>query len=179
MPKMFITVTLILDALRNERDGSFGGKPKFEEAPRFLDWQEGYLIQHKNDRSSTWKVAAISTGAMKYDATVTLTNVDDPEETRTLRGATIQNGYQFLSRSDVPPSPEEVKKMTKPMTIAVRSIKTFSPRKQGRPGTRIVLEGGASYACVEDHDTILGMINGPDFTSAAPLHRQLEQVEAE
>lgn len=160
----FITVSLILDALKNER-GSNAAPSRAEEASRFLDWKEGFLIKHKNDRATTWKIASVDNadddGTLNYKCQVHLANVDDPEETRSLRGATVQQAYEFVSRGDVPMAPEEVKKTTKPMTIAVDTIRSFAPRTKGRPGSRIVLKDGASYVAVEDHDTILQRIGKP------------------
>lgn len=165
--RMFITVSLILDALKNEK-GSGGAR--LEEVPKFREWKEGFHIQHKNDRSITFKIDKIADaqdGTAGYGSTITLVNVDDPEETRSLRGATIQTSYQFLSRGSVAMEPDEVKKTIKPMTIAVDTIRTFAPRTKGRPGSRIVLKDGTSYPCVEDHDTLLAQLGRLEDSTAA------------
>jgi hypothetical protein len=167
--KPFITVSLILDALKNERTSGSSSGPRLEDQPKFREWKEGFTVQHKNDRSSTFRITKIKDpqdGTAGYGSTITLTNVDDTDETRTLRGATVQTSYQFLSRGDVPLAAEEVKKTLKPMTIAVDTIRSFAPRTKGRPGSRIVLKDGASYPCAEDHDTLLAAIGSMEPVAA-------------
>lgn len=153
MTNQFITVSLILDALKNER-GPTGGS-RIEEAKKFLEWEEGFHVAPKNDRSAVHKIKRISplTAGMTYQAQVTLESLEDPEESRSLRGATLQSGWVFVSRGDSS-APEMLKKTTKPMTIATDTIRTFSPRTRSRPGSRIVLKDGTSYPVVEDHDEI-------------------------
>lgn len=163
----FITVSLILDALKNERGSNSASGARMEAAPTFREWKTGFIVKHKNDSSISYKIEQISDGETTgYQSQVELVNVDDDTDKRTLRGGTLQSSYVFVGRGDVPMAPEEVKKTTKPMTIAVSSIKTFSPRTKGRPGSRIVLDSGVSYPCVEDHDTILARITPPAVPAA-------------
>jgi hypothetical protein len=154
MTKQFITVSLILDALRNERASNTN---RMEAHPRFLDWEVGFLVKPKNN-SATFQITSTGSGGARltYQSQVSLVNIEDPEETRSLRGSTLQTGYEFVSRGDV--TDPTAKKTTKPMTIATDTIRTFSPRKHSAPGSRIVLKDGTSYAVVEDHDELLARI---------------------
>ena len=172
MPTPFITVSLILAALKNER----GTTARLQESVRFLDWKEGCIIKSKG-LNTAWRIEKIETvlsepvlsesptTGMTYQSRVTLQSTDDPEESRVLRGATLQQGYEFVATGV---AEEDTKKDLKPMTIAVDCIRTFAPRKQGMPGSRIVLKDGTSYAVVEDHDELLSRINGP--LAAAARH---------
>lgn len=163
MTKQFITVSLILDQLKNEKVSS---ATRLEDLPKFLEWQTGYIVKHKNDSAALYTITGIDGAG--YSGTFNLAKTDDPEDTRTLRGGTLQSGYVFVSRGDVS-DPEQVKKTTKPMTISTDMIRTFAPRTKGRPGTRIVLKDGVSYPCAESHDVILGMIE-PATTVPELLH---------
>lgn len=162
MTKQFITVSLILDQLKNEKVSS---GTRLEDMPKFLEWQVGYIVKPKND-TTTYSIMEIDGAG--YGGTFHLAKTDDPEDKRSLRGPTLQSGYVFVSRGDVA-DPEQIKKTTKPMTISTDTIRTFSPRTKGRPGTRIVLKDGVSYPCAESHDVILGLIE-PATTVPELLH---------
>jgi len=155
----FITVSLILDALKKERERG-SSSPRMETNPTFREWKVGFVVAHRNDRDTTYKIKSISDGETTgYQSTVELVGADDDTEKRTLRGGTLQSSYVFISRGDVPMDAQEVAKTVKPFTIAVDAIRSFSPRSKNRPGTLIVAKDGGKYPCVEDHDTVLGLVS--------------------
>lgn len=54
----------------------------------------------------------------------------------------------------------------KPLTLEVDAIRTFYPRKGGKPGTRIVMkQGGVAYIVANDHDEIAHAV---DAVNLAP-----------
>lgn len=46
-----------------------------------------------------------------------------------------------------------------PLTLQVEQIRSFYPRKNAAPGTRIVLKSGTAYIVKQTHDEVLAEIN--------------------
>jgi len=152
--RAFITVSVILDALKTNRNRT--ASPRMEDAPKFLEWTVGFIVKHKNG-SETYKIVVIE--GEGYQGKYWLAGTEDPEDKRSLRGGTLQSSYVFVSRGNVE-DPELRAKTTQPMTVATDCIKTFAPRKENRPGSRLVLKDRVSYAVLESHEDIRAMI-GP------------------
>lgn len=160
MIKNFITISLILDALKKENRGSgSASSPRMEEAPTFRAWQPGFVVAHKNDRATTYAIKSISDGnTCGYQSTIELVGVDDDTEKRSLRGGTLQSSYVFISRGTVPVTAEEATKTIRPMTIAIDTIRSIGPRTKNRPGTSVVLKDGGKYPCAEGYDDVMAML---------------------
>lgn len=46
-----------------------------------------------------------------------------------------------------------------PLTLQVEQIRSFYPRKNAAPGTRVVLKSGTAYIVKQTHDEVLAEIN--------------------
>jgi len=172
MPK-FIVLSMFLD-----QEG--GGKSKATQSSKvvtnvpFLQWKEGYQVAPKNNREAVFTIKRITSQggpAMAYQSQVDLVN-EPGEEERTLRGSTLQSGYVFIGHGSM--VEDERKDTTKPIGVNTDKIRNFYPRKDGRPGCRIMLDAGVNYAVANGFDDVLRWVNAPDYeitsdTDSGPL----------
>lgn len=161
MPK-FIVLAMFLD-----QEG--GGKSKATQSTKvtanvpFLQWKEGYQVAPKNNREAVFTIKRITSTAgpaMTYQSVVDLTN-EPGEEERTLRGSTLQSGYVFIGHGSV--VEDERKDTTKPIGVNTDKIRNFYPRKDGRPGCRIMLDAAVNYAVADTFEDVLAKVNAPDY----------------
>jgi hypothetical protein len=122
-------------------------RPPPRMAPPFLEWKVGYVVA--SGRGDRWLITDIDTGNMGYGSTVSLESVVFSDETRTLRGATLQQGYTYDSGDSAKVEPE-----WRTMTMAVEAIRNFYPRREGRPGTRIMTTSGVAYVVADEYDDV-------------------------
>lgn len=128
-------------------------KPIAKMAPPFLEWQVGYTVRSKLS-GQKWVITDIDTGAMKYESTVTVRSRDG-DETRTFRGATLQTGYAYDSGDASKPEAGP----WLPISINPEAVRNFYPRKNGQPGTRILMTDGTAYVVANEYEEVAGRLS--------------------
>ena len=154
MPK-FISLTMFIDQEGSKKTSS----PKMAQAAPFLEWKEGYRIASKNSRDTVFTIKSIANPdnpVMSYKASVEIQD-DTGDDLRVLRGSTLQSGYVFIDHGSV--QDDALKATAKSIGINADKIRNFYPRRDGRPGCRVILDGGVSYAVAEDFDRILALLD--------------------
>lgn len=160
----FVTLSMILDTRMEPGMDEHSGA---DELP-FLSWKVGHKVQSNGSDQRVWKIAgiftagSIATDSMSYSHKVQLQVDGDPAEEKFVGGATLQQGYHIVQQGEddgvnevvVPAIP------TKPITISVDQVRNFYPRKNDKPGTRVVLKSGTAYVVLEDHAAVLTAIEG-------------------
>lgn len=136
--------------VQNERRD---GKAVMESAPGFLAWQVGYKVKKKTGGMDAWTIKSISGGGMSYDAVIELSS-EEGEEVKTLKGATLQSGYTFLSGTEE----DEQKRTTHAITVNVAGIARFEARTRGRPGSRVHFLDKVVNVVAEDYATLKAKI---------------------
>lgn len=143
-------VTLQMFKNQNSRKSNSYSGAKMESSVPFLQWKPGYVVRSKGGENFTIKEINSSDGAMRYqDCSVLLVNIAG--ETRLLKGATLQTGYEFVSKGDVKDEPEGNGHAPKAkrddcveMDMNVAGIREFYPRKNG-DGTRLLMTDKTAY----------------------------------
>lgn len=135
--------------VQNERRD---GKAVMEATPGFLTWAVGYKVKKKTGMD-TWTIKSISTASMSYDSVVELSS-EEGEEVKTLKGATLQSGYTFLSGSEE----EEKARTTHLITVNIAGIARYEARTRNRPGSRVHFMDKVINVVAESYDEIKELI---------------------
>lgn len=152
--------------VQNERRD---GKSVMEATPGFLTWAVGYKVKNKKGME-TWTIKSISTASMSYDAVVELSS-EEGEEVKTLKGATLQSGYTFLSGSEE----EEKARTTHAITVNIAGIARFEARTRGRPGSRVHFLDKVTNVVAETYDEVKAKIEAA--TPVKEVWRQAKRGE--
>jgi hypothetical protein len=141
--------------VQNERRD---GKATMEATPGFLTWKVGYKVKNKKGGMEAWGIKAIAgstdkSAVMRYDVEVELVS-EEGEETKLLKGATLQSGYTFLSGTEE----EEKQRTTHAITVHIYGISRFEARTRGRPGSRVFFQDKVVNIVAESYDEIKARI---------------------
>jgi len=145
-----------------EQEGGKAARPSnrmaLTDVP-FLQWKEGYQVASKGNRDNVFTIKLITSPsqghAMTYQSQVDLVN-EPGEEERTLRGSTLQSGYVFIGYGSV--VEDQHKGTTKAIGVNVDKIRNWYPRKDGRPGCRVMLDAGVNYAVADAFEDIFAKV---------------------
>lgn len=162
----FATLSMILDTRIEPNMDEHSGA---DELP-FLSWKVGHKVKSNGSDPIIWRIEKIADAqgnaieSMTYFATVHLRDDDNSNEStnwKTLKGSTLQTSYSIVQQGEDDGANDAIVPTvsTKPLTIAVESIRNFYPRKGNKPGTRVILKSGVAYVVLEDHDAVLAKIN--------------------
>lgn len=161
----FIRLQMFKD--QHSRKGYAASAPLPDNKP-FSQWKMGYFVKSsKTDGGEEWKITKIDSvdGAMHHEnCTVMLEN--NAGETRSMKGASLRSGYQFVSVGDVVEEPDPhaepvdvpAREDVQYMTVNIEGIREFYQRKHGNEGSRVLMNDKTAYICADSPADISRMI---------------------
>jgi hypothetical protein len=154
-----------LHMFRNQHDRSSGtashGTASFSAAVPFKNWKVGYIVVTENNATDEWTIKKIESEDGKLRRENCIVNLQNSaQEERTVKGSTLQSSYKLKGYGDAsPPDPETTEREdVKPIGINVAGIREFYERKDGRPGSRVLMLDKTAYVVMEDYNTIWGKV---------------------
>lgn len=150
---MFIKLSMFRN--QNDRGTANHGTASFSAAVPFKNWKVGYIVVTENNPNDEWTILKIESADGKCrrdECVVSLRNV--AQEERTIKGSTLQSSYKLKGYGDAAPPEEEERSDIKPIAVNVAGIREFYERKDGRPGSRVLMLDKTAYVVSEDFNTI-------------------------
>ena len=150
---MFIKLSMFRD--QHSRGMTNQGTASFSAAVPFKNWKVGYVVVTESNNADEWTIKKIDSPDGKCrrdDCIVNLQNAASEE--RTIKGSTLQSSYRLKGYGDASPPEEEERSDVKPIAVNVAGIREFYERKDGRPGSRVLMLDKTAYVVVEDFNTI-------------------------